>query len=220
MNETHPESHAASARVPLDAPVHEALLALYIEPLLAASRARARRDALFGRRVHVQHRRRMETPDVAAISRGDEMIALSRWPAPATLQDGDHVVVQVDADHDGRERWLRWLAELGATDRRIALAPCSRTAAGLHPLWCIAVARLASGPTTHVVARHDLLGVRLAQVALGFGADVLAGPIDPDRSLPLCGVPRPDETTLAGLSTLVRHAGLIAVADAAPEEAR
>lgn len=222
MNQTQPEPTAtAQARAPLDASTHDALLALFGEPLLAASRGRARRDALFGRRVHIEHRARIVAPDVAAIARGDEMIALPRWPSPAMLQDGDHVVVQIDADDGGRERWLRWLVELGAGDKtRLALAPCSRTAAGLHPLWCIAVARLAASAATRIVARHDLLGVRLAQVALGFGADVLAGPIDPDRSLPLCGVTRPDETTLAGLSTLVRHAGLTAVADATHEEAR
>jgi 2-iminoacetate synthase ThiH len=59
-----------------------------------------------------------------------------------------------------------------------------------------------------VEVRHDLHGVRLAQVALGFGADTLAGPIDAGRHLPLAGVPRPSETSEAALSELVRQAGL------------
>ena len=59
-----------------------------------------------------------------------------------------------------------------------------------------------------VEARHDLVGIRLAQVALGFGADTLAGPIAPPRVLPLAGVSRPDENTVAALSLLVTEAGL------------
>ena len=57
-------------------------------------------------------------------------------------------------------------------------------------------------------ARHDLIGIRVAQVALGFGADTLAGPVQPDRSLPLAGVTRPNENTHAGLRALVEQAGL------------
>lgn len=221
MNDTSPTPAAATTAravpdVPTpDRPTPDALLALFAEPLLAAARGRARRDALFGRRVRIQHRARLDAPEGAAIVRGDETLMLGGWPSAAQLRDGDHVVVQIDADADGRARWLRWLTELATVDLpQVALAPCSRTAAGLHPLWCIAVARLVLGPVVSIVARHDLLGVRLAQVALGFGADVLAGPIDRDRSLPLCGVTRPDETTLAGLGTLIRHAGLTAIADA------
>ncbi|MBC8068619.1 MAG: hypothetical protein IAG13_09830, partial [Deltaproteobacteria bacterium] len=95
----------------------------------------------------------------------------------------------------------------------LRIAAGSHTAAGLHRLWCIAVLRLTMPAQVLVEARHDHLGIRLAQIALGFGADVLAGPIDADRSLPLCGVTRPDEATHAGLATLVRHAGLTAIAD-------
>ena len=59
-----------------------------------------------------------------------------------------------------------------------------------------------------MAARHDLVGIRLAQLAVGFGADTLAGPIEPDRVLPLAGVTRPDENTLAGLTALVESLGL------------
>ena len=45
-------------------------------------------------------------------------------------------------------------------------------------------------------------------VALGFGADTLAGPQDAGRHLPLAGVPRPNETSEAALCELVRQAGL------------
>ena len=75
-------------------------------------------------------------------------------------------------------------------------------------MWCIAAARLALPTAVRIEARHDRIGIRLAQIALGFGADTLSGPILPDRSLPLAGVTRPDEATAAGLATLVREAAL------------
>ena len=80
-----------------------------------------------------------------------------------------------------------------------SIAPYSRLPAGTHRLWLVAVARLALPATIRVEARHDLVGIRLAQVALGFGADVLSGPIESDRHLPVAGVTRPNEATLAGL---------------------
>jgi 2-iminoacetate synthase ThiH len=82
---------------------------------------------------------------------------------------------------------------------------------GLHRLWLLAAARLALPAGVRVEVRHDLCGIRLAQVALGFGADTLAGPIDPVRHLPLAGVPRPSEATADGLCELVRQAGLTPV---------
>ena len=57
-------------------------------------------------------------------------------------------------------------------------------------------------------ARHDQLGPHLAQVALGFGADTLSGPVSESRSLPLAGTTRPTESSHEGLCTLVRQAGL------------
>lgn len=193
----------------------ERLLALVAEPLLAASRGRARRDALRGRRVELVARAAMTTPEHAAILRGGETIDLPRWPAPrGVLQAGDHVVVQVGTEQGDLDRYVAWLQELACSEPpHVSIAPCSRTAAGLHPLWCIAAARLTLPAHVHVEARHDLLGIRLAQVALGFGADALGGPIEHDRSLPLCGVTRPDENTAAGLATLVRHAGLQPIHD-------
>jgi 2-iminoacetate synthase ThiH len=89
-----------------------------------------------------------------------------------------------------------------------SLAPFSTDAAGTHRLWAIAVARLVLPAAIRVEARHDLIGIRLAQVALGFGADTIAGPIAPERHLPVAGVPRPDETTITGLHKLIEQAGL------------
>jgi hypothetical protein len=218
MNETHETETTPSptpASAPLgaatsDLPTVDALLGLVREPLLAAARGRARRDALAGRRVRIVARASLGVPEHAVIVRGGEVLTQGRWPATrGALQAGDHVVVQVGTEPADRERYVRWLHELAASEPPpMSLAPCSQTAAGLHPLWCIAAARLCLPAHVAVEARHDLLGIRLAQVALGFGADALGGPIETDRSLPLCGVTRPDENTAAGLATLVRHAGL------------
>ncbi len=204
---------AALGTPPPGAPTFDALIALVEEPLLAASRGRARRELLRGREIRIVARDAVGVPDHALVLRGDAMATLAQWPAShGGLQDGDHVVAQIGADAADRERWVRWLLELSRQDLpRFSLAPCSSAAAGLHPLWCIAVARLCLPSQVSIEARHDLLGIRLAQVALGFGADVVSGPVAADRHLPLCGVTRPDEATATGLATLVRHAGLVPV---------
>ena len=74
------------------------------------------------------------------------------------------------------------------------------------------------GQVERLQLRHDLVGIRLAQIALGFGVDTFAGPLQSDRKLPLAGVTRPDEATREGIATLVRAAGLRPVFD--PSENR
>jgi hypothetical protein len=184
------------------------LLALWPDPHRTAARARARRAALGHDTIRIDAAPAHAVPQHAAIVRGTDVEVLPAWPAATALARGDRLVVQVDADADARARYAEWLvAFVRDVPPPCTVAPCSRTPAGLHPLWCIAATRIAL-PGDVVEARHDLLGIRLAQIALGFGADALTGPIAPDRSLPLCGVPRPDEHTLAGLAALVRHVGL------------
>jgi hypothetical protein len=206
------------ARLRFEPPSLDALLALHGEPLLAAARARARRDALRGRTIRISASAPGEPPAYARRERAGALpLDHIAWPHADAFVAGDRWVLQIDADDDARARFAAWALATGAHELpSIAIAPCSRTAAGLHRLWCIAVLRLAMPPQVMIEARHDLLGIRLAQIALGFGADVLAGPIAPDRSLPLCGVTRPDEATRAGLTTLVRHAGLTAIHDEEP----
>ncbi len=195
----------------LEAPAPELVLSWIHEPLVAAARARVRRDTWFGRHIRiaaVEARAGDDLPE-AALVRDGRLEQLDAWPT-ASLRPGDELLVHVDATDEARAAWARGLVELVAREpAEVSIAPFSRTTAGLHRLWCIAAARVLLPARVRVVARHDLLGIRLAQVALGFGADTLAGPISPDRSLPLCGVTRPDETSFAGLATLVRHAGLL-----------
>lgn len=216
MTELNPSPREQShARAAFERPSLESLLALHGEPLLAAARARARRDALRGRTIRISATAPGDVPVAARRERvGTPALDHLAWPHADMMAAGDRWLVQIDADDDARARFAAWALATGAADLpALRIAPCSRTAAGLHRLWCVAVLRLAMPSQVLVEARHDLLGIRLAQIALGFGADVLAGPIAPDRSLPLCGVTRPDEATRAGLATLVRHAGLAAIDD-------
>jgi hypothetical protein len=187
----------------------DALLHLYVRPTEAGRLATEARARAFGDIVEIRPTPRHEPPDAAAIIRGDAVIPCDAWPDPATLQPGDRVVVQVEANEGARRRYVRWLALAAKSlPEHTAIAPCSREAGGLHRLFCLAAARLRLPDAIRVEARHDLLGIRLAQVALGFGADSLGGPLHSERRLPMAGVPRPDEATRTGLSHLITQTGL------------
>ena len=129
------------------------------------------------------------------------------WPEPHALQRGDRLVLRVDPGE--LPAYCAWLVRAAAVlPAGTSVAPHCPRPGGLFRLHLIAAARLALPLAVRVEVRHDLIGVRLAQVALGFGADTLAGPQDAGRHLPLAGVPRPNETSEAALCELVRQAGL------------
>lgn len=189
-------------------------LALFERPaVLGRLGAQARRRA-FGEHVWIRSAPEHPVPAVAGLlRRGDDgqerLQALAAWPEPQALTAGDRVVLQIAATPGDRARFIAWLRALDdAAPPELSVAPCAPTPGGTHRLWCIAAARVLLPAAVRVEARHDLLGIRLAQLAVGFGADTLAGPIAPDRILPLAGVTRPDEATATGLATLVRHLGL------------
>lgn len=140
------------------------------------------------------------------------------WPAPESLRPGDRAVVQVDPERAAA--YFAWLLRLAAAaPAGVSVAPFCARPGGLFRLHLLAAARIALPGGVRVEARHDLLGVRLAQIALGFGADTLAGPLAPARRLPLAGVTRPDETNAAALATLVEQAGYEPVlVDISPED--
>ncbi|MFZ6179440.1 hypothetical protein [Nannocystis pusilla] len=134
------------------------------------------------------------------------------WPEPEALRAGDRLVLQVDRSR--LAAYFEYLSRLAtAAPEGLSVAPFCALAGGLMRLHLIAAARVALPGRVRVEARHDLLGIRLAQVALGFGADTLAGPLAQTRKLPLAGVPRPDEATPAGLAALIERAGLEPVLD-------
>ncbi|PRQ05701.1 Aminodeoxyfutalosine synthase [Enhygromyxa salina] len=178
------------------------------------------RRELFDRRTLLRPTPAFDTPTGPAILRRDELVALTSWPDPDAWQPGDRVMLPIEPSDEALARryaeWLlalaeRWRAEpLGENPHLgpCAVAPFSLHTAGTHRLWAIAAARLALPAAIRVEARHDLIGVRLAQVALGFGADTLSGPITTERHLPVAGVTRPDETTITGLRNLIEQAGL------------
>lgn len=205
-----------------------ALQTLSADPATAARLACEARARGFGRQIWVRSAP-AQLAVSAAIVRADRVLDLSSatcpgdpvpadmsagpatppdlpWPDPATLHAGDRLVLRVE--HDQLPAYCAWLLRAAAAPATWTLAPWCPTPGGLFRLHLIAAARLALPPTVRVEVRHDLIGVRLAQVALGFGADTLAGPQDAGRHLPLAGVPRPNETSEAALCELVRQAGL------------
>jgi len=184
-------------------------LALFEHPAVLGQHGAHARQHAFGDEVWVRPAPVHAPPAAACVLRGDAVVELAAWPEPAALRPGDRLVVQVAATPADRTRFVAWLRAIaGEAPEGLSLAPTSPTPGGMHRLWCIAAARLLLPAAVRVEARHDLVGIRLAQLAVGFGADTLSGPIALDRSLPLAGVTRPDEATRAGLATLVRQVGL------------
>jgi aminodeoxyfutalosine synthase len=79
---------------------------------------------------------------------------------------------------------------------------------GLDTLHLIATCRLALPAIPHVIADVPALGPRLAQMALGFGADELFGPIVSERALRLGDNARNPAMTRKEAAILIRGAGL------------
>jgi hypothetical protein len=184
------------------------------EPAPAAlGRAAAElRDRLRDRTIDVQNSPRLApAPASSAVClREGAVLECATWPRAEDIRPGDLWCVRVDAGATGAAAFAAWLGAQACTvPHAWSLAPWSGSAAGLAVAQAVAAARLALPTTTRVVARHDLLGAHLAQISVGFGADVLAGPAEPDRSLPLAGVPRPAEGTRAALHALVVELGLV-----------
>lgn len=197
------------------------LLALRDNPPRLGHLAMERRAALFDRRTLLRPTPELPPPTGPAILRRNQQLELTSWPEPDAWQPGDRVLIPIEPDDElAASRYVAWLLELAAHELAAPLehspllgpcsiAPFSADPAGTHRLWMIAVARLALPGSIRVEARHDLIGIRLAQVALGFGADTLAGPVEADRHLPVAGVTRPTEASITGLRNLIEQAGLI-----------
>jgi hypothetical protein len=187
------------------------LHALFAEPALAGRRACRHRARAHARRILIRQAPPHTSSAPATVLRGptahDLDDALPDLSLGTSIHPGDRLIVRVDQGD-----LLAYCAWLVTAARRLppatSLAPYSPRPGGLLRLHLIAAARLALPLSIRVEARHDLLGVRLAQVALDFGADTLAGPIDAGRHLPLAGVPRPSETSRDALAMLIRQAGL------------
>ena len=189
----------------------EQLLALRLQPAKVGALVAARRQAFDPERarlVAIADAPPTERPTPAAVVRDGTTHALQAWPSAGAWRTGDRVLVSVDDSDEARGRYLHWLRAIAAEPTPgTALAPVGSDEAGLHKLWCLTAARLVLPAEIAIEIRHDLVGIRLAQLAIGMGADVVAGPIAAERSLPLAGVTRPTETSLSALQTIVRQAG-------------
>jgi hypothetical protein len=167
----------------------------------------ARRQA-FGERCRLRASVELDPDAAAYLERRGEAEALPAWPELGRLQNGDALALRLDVGDAGAAAFVDYLLELAKLDIDLYLAPFTKEPAGTFRLWALSAARLSLPARHRVEARHDLIGIRLAQVGLGFGADTLCGPVEPEnRHLPVAGVTRPNEATRAGLAALVEHAG-------------
>ena len=79
---------------------------------------------------------------------------------------------------------------------------------GLATLLFVARCRLALAAVPHVLVDLDRLGPKLGQLALGFGADELCGPIVAERALRLGDNASSRDITRAEAAKLLRGAGM------------
>jgi len=89
---------------------------------------------------------------------------------------------------------------------------------GLDALHLVATLRLELPQIPHVVLDVAALGPRLAQMALGFGADELWAPIVSERALRLGGNANNPAMTRKEAAVLIRGAGLTAFERIGPDE--
>ncbi len=192
---------------PTPATTAEQLLAWYDEPAVLGKLASEASRHMFQGTVLVRAAQTFALDGAAVVVRSGDRIHCTSWPSPESLQDGDELHIEVSL---GEQRcFADYLISLRTCSAaRITLLPGCRDAGGLHRLWLLAAARVALDAHVRVAAQFDRIGIRLAQVALAFGADALCGTISPARTLPLAGVTRPDETSLPALTTLITQAGL------------
>jgi len=205
MNDGHGQARAepvASPWCPTD------LLTLRHDLPRAGALAAERRNQLFGPVARLHPCECGGADEIGTTIRGARVRTTDQWPDPATLHHGDRILVRLEPTQAGATKWITYLGKLSASPCEVAVAPFTAEPAGTFRLWAIAAARLALPGTIGVEARHDLIGIRLAQVALAFGADTLAGPVERNRALPLAGITRPNEHTYAGLTALITQAGL------------
>jgi hypothetical protein len=106
-----------------------------------------------------------------------------------------------------------WLSRLAAARRLgfpiAALMPSPYGEPyGLDTLRVFALCRLALPEVPHLLADVNTLGPRLAQMAFGFGADELFGPIVAERALRLGDNANNPALTRKEAATLIRGAGL------------
>jgi hypothetical protein len=211
--------------------------ALATQDLFALARqASAARDARLGRQGSFARARQLlgdgswrgprdaadnqvDEADVAALggvtaaraAGADLLVASSADIARAAADAGLRVLLRVpfaSGENDG-ERLVRLAALTAAPLWGVMPAPIGEPY-GLDTLRCFALCRLAVPAVPHLVADVAALGPRLAQMAFGFGADMLLAPIVAERALRLGDNANNPALTRKEAATLIRGAGLIA----------
>ncbi len=151
--------------------------------------------------------------DAAQVAGARTLIATSVAVARAGAAAGMRVVVRIPyrAGEPSAVRTLRVSVVAGLVTEGVAidglLPTPEREPMGLDTLRVFATCRLES-TVPHVLADFDRLGHRLAQMALGFGADELWGPILPERALRLGNNAHNPVLTRKEAAILLRGAGL------------
>lgn len=87
------------------------------------------------------------------------------------------------------------------------LIPVSKPPTGFDTLRTIAISRLYLDNIDHVTAYWVALGVKLAQLALSYGADDLHGTIHEERIFHMAGATSPQAQTVASMVRAIREAG-------------
>ena len=82
---------------------------------------------------------------------------------------------------------------------------------GQRSLRVIAISRLMLDNTPHIKAYWIMLGVRLAQVALSFGADDLDGTVVEEHITHMAGASSPQELTIKEIRASIEEAGRVPV---------
>jgi hypothetical protein len=172
-----------------------------------------------------------------------DVVALGGFPAVRAtgaallVGAGDLELHQLARASGARSLWrLPFRAGEPASDRRARLDDLSALARrpdmalwgvlptpvgepqGLDTLHLVATLRLELPEIPHVVLDVAALGPRLAQMALGFGADELWAPIVSERALRLGANANNPAMTRKEASVLIRGAGLSARERTGPEE--
>ena len=97
------------------------------------------------------------------------------------------------------------------SDRLNKATPSMDVDSGLDRLRTIAIARLMLDNIPHVKAYWVMMGVKLAQTALNFGADDLDGTIEEERIGHMAGADSAQALTRSQLETMIRGCGFVPV---------
>jgi hypothetical protein len=220
------------------APATSAEEAPPVEDLFALGRrAAAARDATFGRRGTFARARRLlptgawRGPRDATVSYVEtlDLAALGGWSAAraagaTTLVGADETSLRRAAADGARilarvlfrsgEREAARLERLRALERDLPLWGAIPTpdgeAYGLDTVRFTALCRLTLPGPAHVVADVEALGIRLAQMCFGFGADELFAFVVSERALRLGDNANSTSLVRKEAVTLIRGAGLVA----------